>query len=494
MEAVDGNYRNRTLSDFDREAARQVLAIWKPSIIGTSCYICAKTSGIPQPLATDWGRHDEWKNFRIALVECRKPQLIIRSSSALTDADKLNGIEWRGDIFLTAATCRWRWVDESTAPPGKVFPLTGPGGESPNRGEWTEWVETGTMIRQPICLLGNNPLMLNQLPLAISLIRRNGKLKTTATPQEVGKKIAMAMNKGTSVTDRELEVDIAEVYSDTTFRAVQKADVDAFGNPPALGSDHRYHIVFDDPSLPLLRVGVPVAIRGTLLSNGRPAANHSFGVQDGIAQQSYLLKTDGSGRFRLTPTPKQPKAALVSFFADGTFFDTVCFQVLPKSSNNPTSLLVKEIWVQNNSSKPYEFTLTTASAPGSPSVVINPGEKKEIASSTAPVSFSYNAGGTIDAGLISGSATVDNNGVVTYSITGGEGPIRFAGYRTTNGDAGGCWSPGIGTPLVSIEGYFCVGSDGASVGGDASAFGMTGGGSMSAAWWYILKEVQSRPD
>jgi hypothetical protein len=71
------------------------------------------------------------------------------------------------------------------------------------------------------------------------------------------------------------------------------------------------------------------------------------------------------------------------------------------------------------------------------------------------------------------SFTIDNNGnrQITYTV-GGAGVLRGSVY-VTPGQFGACWAPGVNlgvTPVAtSAEGYICIGTDGLTLGADASA-------------------------
>jgi hypothetical protein len=84
---------NAPMKPLDREAAKQALDRWQPTKIGRSHYVYMITS---KPDNTDTERIIyEMRNVRIQIL----PEKI-------SDADKLNGTEWKGQILLRADALR----------------------------------------------------------------------------------------------------------------------------------------------------------------------------------------------------------------------------------------------------------------------------------------------------------------------------------------------------------------------------------------------------
>jgi hypothetical protein len=102
---------------------------------------------------------------------------------------------------------------------------------------------------------------------------------------------------------------------------------------------------------------------------------------------------------------------------------------------------------------------------------------------TAPVAVNYYRGPTISLGTGAAggdvSFTVDGNGTGQLTLTvGGAGVLRGSVYTTTKGQAGLCWSPGGNFVASFVEGYICIGTDGVSLGADASPGGVVTGFSI----------------
>ena len=90
---VRGNSDDARLNPLDYEAAKQALGLWKPAKLGESYYVCQ----IEPPPAPQLGP-------KRTVFELRK--IDVRVSGAVSEADKLNGIEWQGQVMLYATAGR----------------------------------------------------------------------------------------------------------------------------------------------------------------------------------------------------------------------------------------------------------------------------------------------------------------------------------------------------------------------------------------------------
>ena len=256
-----------------------------------------------------------------------------------------------------------------------------------------------------------------------------------------------------------------------------------------------YQLTFDNPSIAALKVGTPVTISGTISSNGVPVANTSFGVSNGIAQQSQMMSTNSSGRFSFTSTPVRASVAIVSFTANGTTFASSSFQVLAQSaSQSVKGLDARELRFKNSTSRtckmkvtsPFGDTLTYTVPAGQTATLV----KRNTPAFTLKPTVYGGAFSTVGIGAVdvTGMVTVDNTGVATYQVTaGGAGILRFSTYTTSSLNYGACWSPGgaIGAVIAGAElgADICIGSDGFTVGGSVGVGFLTTGFTVQLIEW-----------
>lgn len=273
--------------------------------------------------------------------------------------------------------------------------------------------------------------------------------------------------------------------------------------PDAMQDDPGADEVFSAPALKPFKVTVaaPVGIltQGTKITitgkvtdqKGKPAANETLGVNDGLTLWCSQTKTDAAGAFKYPATVNAKGAAVVEFIVRGNRFPFI-FQV---AANNKTRALAVSSIVINNTSQRDLRVITTAAngtkytqrVPKKQKVTI----LKTIADQAAKrVTVSGGVSAAVGAGVAGGevSATVDNQGVGTVSVAGGVAVLlRFQVYATTKKDLGLCWAPGgdLGVTPVSLSGEIalCGGTDGISVGLAGEAGGATGGVSVQIVDW-----------
>jgi hypothetical protein len=260
----------------------------------------------------------------------------------------------------------------------------------------------------------------------------------------------------------------------------------------AVSHGANYTVTLDSLSTSFLRVGTATTLTGMLRRNGLPLGNFQFGVHNGLRQQSHLASTDANGRFAFTATPVVAQTSIVEFLAEGRPVASAAYQVLP-ALNSPASLLVREVRYKNSTARtikarvtnPFGGTLNYTIAPNSSQTLVTSNARGFTFKPTAYAGTFATAG--IGVAELGGSVTVGTDGVATVQVTGGAGVLlRFSAYTTSALDAGVCWSPGgaIGAGAgVEIGADVCIGSNGFSVGGNASAGVVTNGFSVQLIEW-----------
>jgi hypothetical protein len=257
----------------------------------------------------------------------------------------------------------------------------------------------------------------------------------------------------------------------------------------------------DEVSMPALTVGVETTIKGTIKQNGMPAANQTFGLHDGIRQQSHLVTTDSQGRFSFSSTPVEAKPAIVEYLSgDEVVFANSVYQVKDKTGN-PRAWMASEIKFENTTDKPVKIQ---AESPFGDLLLytVQPGQVQTVIKTSTPAvdthlpyTFTfkptvYTGGFTpIDLGFgdIAASVTLNSEGVTTVKFKGGIGPIaRFSVYSTSELKKGVCWEPGKSIGEVSgaeISGSICMGTDGFSIGGNLGYGNITNGFKIQIIEW-----------
>jgi hypothetical protein len=260
-------------------------------------------------------------------------------------------------------------------------------------------------------------------------------------------------------------------------------------------------LFLDDTSIPALTVGVEATIKGTIKSNGIPAANTKFGIHDGIRQQSYLVTTDSQGRFSFSSTPVEAKPAIVEFLWGDQVFANSVYQVKDKTGN-ALAWIASEIKFENTTNKPVKLQ---AESPFGDLLLytIQPGEIQTVIKTSTPAvennlpySFTFKPTiysgtfGTVGGGLagdITASATLNNEGVTTLKFKGGVGVIaRFSVYSTSELNKGFCWEPGAAGGVLAgaeIGASICLGTDGFSLGGGLGYGVITSGFKIQIIEW-----------
>lgn len=108
------------LSSSDCEAAQQALTLWKPARISESVYVCQ--------IEPPFGARTSPKK---SIFELQKPEVRV-CRSYVSEAGKLNGIEWEADVLLYAAVAR-SWCN--------VGYIYGPSIQPAN--SWSPWQDGG---------------------------------------------------------------------------------------------------------------------------------------------------------------------------------------------------------------------------------------------------------------------------------------------------------------------------------------------------------------
>jgi hypothetical protein len=89
--------RETPLNPLDYEAAEQAVELWKPTKLGDSYYV----NQIESHPVLRQGQSD----IRKTIFELRKANVVVYPDS-LSEADKLNGLEWQGSVGLCAEAAR----------------------------------------------------------------------------------------------------------------------------------------------------------------------------------------------------------------------------------------------------------------------------------------------------------------------------------------------------------------------------------------------------
>jgi hypothetical protein len=242
------------------------------------------------------------------------------------------------------------------------------------------------------------------------------------------------------------------------------------------------------PSIPQqVKVGSPVAISGRLLRAGSPVSNHTFYVSDGLQLMSRIVDTDAEGRFSFMSTPSSNRAAVVEFHDQSRVVKTLLFHVT-NSANQSRSAFVDAVLVHNNSGRRARVTITNPYNQSEHFILLT-GQTLKVADSLRNEVVrrsSFSAGHNIDFGIVGGSVMIDpRSNEITSTFTGGVLLLRGSVYYTSEDEFGVCWSPSAdpGVPGVGLEGQLCVGSDGISVGGGASAGTVAAGFTFRVVEW-----------
>jgi len=221
------------------------------------------------------------------------------------------------------------------------------------------------------------------------------------------------------------------------------------------------------------------------LSTGNAVSGAAVQMTSAPSGQQLLSGTTDS-RGSVIFSNIQPGAYTMSVSASGyqpsVGSATVTAGQTAEITSSALSPLVSQINVFNGTSG---FVTATFTMPDGNwrSVTVAPNQTEPLVKG---VSVSGETGVSADVGLgladIGTSYTVDNNGVGTWTVTGGAVVVlRFSVYYTTAGDIGICWSPGAAIGVgadAEIEGDICMGTNGYSIGGRVTGGIWTGGGSI----------------
>lgn len=164
----------------------------------------------------------------------------------------------------------------------------------------------------------------------------------------------------------------------------------------------------------------------------------------------------------------------------------------PVSSSIPSSskqILGKSLVIRNVSGQAMTATVTgndgttrTFNIPAMNSALMCQ-LNAPVQQSATPLGITYYSGVTAAMGVGVGggdvSFTVSGDGSGQLTLTIGEaGVLRGSVYTTTTGQFGACWSPGANVGASFAEGYICLGTDGITLGADASPGGVVTGFSI----------------
>jgi hypothetical protein len=252
----------------------------------------------------------------------------------------------------------------------------------------------------------------------------------------------------------------------------------------ASGANTAYTVEIDAGGSRVVPVGTPQTIAGRILRGGNPVPNADFGVVDGLERMSRAIRTDANGRFSFTSTPRRAQAAVVEFTDGRSLLLAVGYQVV-NSQNSAGSVFADSFAVRNASTRSLRVIVTNPYSE-SYEVPIQAGETRTVVTSRRTSGFSrveVTAGVGVDFGVAGVSSTVSTSGTLTTTYTAGVLLIRGSAYFNSEGDWGVCWSPGQGGGAGEVSGQLCVGTDGLSVGADATVGVLTSGFSIRVMQW-----------
>ena len=106
VQCFGGASGRKPLSTLDKAALRRATECWNVAKFGDSYYVCEIT-----PTALGGPNNWDWSKVGKTLHELRGPSVTVFPDS-LTEADKLNGVTWRGTVTLSAAAVRSFCVQE----------------------------------------------------------------------------------------------------------------------------------------------------------------------------------------------------------------------------------------------------------------------------------------------------------------------------------------------------------------------------------------------
>lgn len=118
IQVTNGADSKLPITALDKDVAKMVLEYWNPTKIGQSYYMHVITTAILSG-----------KTYtQNILYEYRNPKFVIRPNG-LSEADKLNGIEWSGEVSLTSEAFRTyskeKWgegfINSNPPPPDKTW-------------------------------------------------------------------------------------------------------------------------------------------------------------------------------------------------------------------------------------------------------------------------------------------------------------------------------------------------------------------------------------
>ncbi len=267
------------------------------------------------------------------------------------------------------------------------------------------------------------------------------------------------------------------------------------------GGDWR--VVLTGTYPPFYRTGDVATIRGTVYTaSGGPAAGTVVGFDDGLGLRSAFVTTNFSGAFTYTTTVAAQSAALVEILpGNGAQHVPVLFNVL-NSAGDARSLVGQRLVFDNPSGSAYKAVVHTDE--GDTFEVLCPAGRKTAVVERAGPRFVFEpsvSGGfsaPVVPGLVDMDVDITSDGDIEVGPTVGNLLLRFRGYGKYNmlddGSAGSkfgggfCWAPGIDGEVLSLGASLCLDFDGdgtfsLSIGGDASAGFLTGGGSITFFKW-----------
>ncbi|MBM3852705.1 MAG: hypothetical protein FJ399_06075, partial [Verrucomicrobia bacterium] len=252
----------------------------------------------------------------------------------------------------------------------------------------------------------------------------------------------------------------------------------------ASGANMAYTVELDSSGSRVVTVGARQTITGRILRGGNPMPNENFGVVDGLERITRSIRTDANGRFSFTSTPRRAQAAVVEFTDGRSLLLAVGYQVVD-SQNTAGSVFANSFAIRNASTRAVRVIVTNPYSE-SYEVPIQAGETSTVVTSRRSSGFSrveVSAGVAVDFGVAGVSSTVSTSGTLTTTYTAGVLLIRGSAYFNSEGDWGVCWSPGQGGGAGEVSGQLCVGTDGLSVGADATVGVLASGFSIRVLQW-----------
>jgi hypothetical protein len=163
----------------DKEAAELAIQIWKPTKIGESYYLHMVETGRQGGCSPS----DEGKVLQRTIYELRKVSVVILGGP-VSEAQRLNGIEWYGSVALAYKTIR-------VYRPQKFGTFAG----SSDKG-WSEWVDRNPASAGPLISFGGGSLPVLDEPTTIGFITKvKGKWGAPMPSTVLGNKVNVSFEQ-----------------------------------------------------------------------------------------------------------------------------------------------------------------------------------------------------------------------------------------------------------------------------------------------------------